>query len=400
MVLLLLISGIIGYGLYYVFIKTPESKLLPQKTTAPSVTGELPSAGVRPATTTATTGAGETASFLPSSEIVQPGGESYYKPGFETALVKETVTYPSMNKNGDIRFYNANSGKFYRVTNDGQIKELSSQVFYNAQKITWAKNKNQAVIEYPDSSKIVYNFETNKQTTLPKHWEDFSFSPEGGEIAAKSIGMSPENRWLVTTKEDGTGARLIEPMGNNEDKVMVDWSPNRQVVAFSQTGEPMGAERREILLIGLNGENFKSIVVEGAGFQPEWSNTGKKLLYSVYSSRNDWKPELWITDAYGDSIGNNRRELKINTWADKCAFGNDATLFCAVPKDLPQGAGMSREVANSSMDDLYKIDLTTGIKTSIALENNYNINNITYDSTGNKLFFTALDKPGIFQASL
>ena len=183
-------------------------------------------------------------------------------------------------------------------------------------------------------------------------------------------------------------------------KVIVDWSPSRQVVAFSQTGEPLGAERREILLIGLNGENFKSITVEGVGFQPRWSNTGKKLLYSVYSSRTDFKPELWITDSYGDSIGGNRKALSLNTWADKCTFGDDSTLFCGVPRELPQGAGMSREVANTSVDDLYKIDLKTGIKTLVPLNDSHNISNISYDQKNNKLFFTSLNELGIFEASL
>jgi dipeptidyl aminopeptidase/acylaminoacyl peptidase len=315
-------------------------------------------------------------------------------------VVSETATYPSLNTGGDFRYYNANDGKFYRVLPNGAIQNLSDQVFYNAQKVTWAKNKNTAVIEYPDNSKIVYNFDTNKQVTLPKHWQDFSFSSDGGEIAAKSIGMDPSNRWLVTINSDGTGSKLIEPMGENADKVTVDWSPSKQVVAFSQTGAPQGGERREILFVGLNGENFKSTVVEGSGFQPQWSTTGKKLLYSVYSSRSDFKPELWLVDSYGDSIGNNRHLLSLNTWADKCTFSNDDTAFCAVPKDLPTGAGMARDIAAYNYDDLYKIDLKTGLKTPIPLNDNYNVTNISYDAGSNKIMFTDLNRTGVFESQL
>jgi dipeptidyl aminopeptidase/acylaminoacyl peptidase len=140
--------------------------------------------------------------------------------------------------------------------------------------------------------------------------------------------------------------------------------------------------------------------VEGLGFEPQWSPTGKKLLYSVYNANSDYKPELWIVNSYGDQIGSDRKTVKLNTWADKCSFGDDNTLFCAVPKDLPEGAGMSREVANESYDDLYKVDLKTGLKTPLNLNGDYNITNISYDPAKNKVIFTDLNKTGVFEAKL
>lgn len=395
----LAVSGLIAYGLYYIFISTRKIGQPPPPSGEVLPPGQLPGAGPAPATTTGVT-LGPEGELLPISGIIEPTTPAYYKPVAVRQVVSETATYPSLNAGGDFRYYNANDGKFYRVMPDGSIKTLSDQIFFNAQKVTWAKNKNEAVVEYPDSSKIIYNFDTNKQVTLPKHWQDFSFSADGAQVAAKSIGLDPSNRWLVTVDSDGTGAKLIEPMGENGDKVTVNWSPSQQVVAFSQTGEPQGGERREVLFIGLNGENFKSAIVEGSGFQPQWSTTGKKLLYSVYSSRSDFKPELWLVDAYGENIGNNRRLLKLNTWADKCTFSNDDTAFCAVPKDLPSGAGMARDIAGYNYDDLYKIDLKTGLKTPIPLNDNFNITNISYNAGTKKIMFTDLNKTGVFESQL
>ncbi len=395
----LAVVGLIGYGLYYIFISTKKIGQ-PQPPTGTNLPpGQLPISGNAPPTATGTT-QGPGGELLPISGIIEPASPSFYKPVSVKQVITETVTYPSLNSGGDFRYYNANDGKFYKVLPGGGTKALSDQVFYNAQKVTWAQNKNEAVIEYPDSSKIVYNFDTNKQVTLPKHWQDFSFSADGSQIAAKSIGLDSSNRWLVTVGSDGSGAKLIEPMGDNADKVTVNWSPSQQVVAFSQTGNPQSGEGREVLFIGLNGENFKSTIVEGSGFQPQWSTTGKKLLYSVYSSRSDFKPELWLVDSYGDSIGNNRKLLKLNTWADKCTFSNDNTAFCAVPKDLPTGAGMSRDIAAYNYDNLYKIDLTTGLKTPIPLNDNYNVTNISYDAAHNKLMFTDLNRTGVFESQL
>ncbi|HSR89286.1 MAG TPA: hypothetical protein VLK22_02695 [Candidatus Udaeobacter sp.] len=396
----LALVGLIGYGLYFIFTSTGKIGQAPQLPAGNiTTTGQLPVSGHAPSTTPGTT-RGPNGEILPISGVIETTTPSYYKPDAVKQITSETAIYPSLNTGGDLRFYNANNGKFYRAMPSGEIKTLSDQVFYNAQKVTWAKNINEAVIEYPDNSKIIYNFDANKQVTLPKHWQDFSFSADGGQIAAKSIGTDPSNRWLVIVNNDGTGARLIEPMGDNADKVTVDWSPSQQVVAFSQTGAPQGGERREVLFVGLNGENFKSAIVEGSGFEPKWSTTGKKLLYSVYSAGSDFKPELWLVDSYGDSIGDNRRLLKLNTWADKCTFSNDDTAFCAVPKNLPTGAGMSRDIAANNYDDLYKIDLKTGLKSPIPLNSNYNITNISYDPGHNKIIFTDLNKTGVFESQL
>ncbi len=398
---LLVATILIGFGLYALFKRATIVQAPVEVPSEPA--GQLPGAGER--TSTAATGGTGTGQLgrgvqttLPAIPQVTPGG--YYQTAPVTKLTSDQVDFAGYSQAGNIRYYNQGDGKFYRLASDGQMRSLSDQTFYNVSNVTWANNNDKAVLEYPDGSKTIYDFEKQKQVTLPKHWEQFSFSPDSTQLAAKSIGLSPENRWLVTVNDDGSGTTLVEPMGENSDKVQIDWSPNRQTVAFSQTGEPLGGERREVLFVGLHGENFKSAVVEGLGFQPQWSPTGQKLLYSVYSTRSDFKPELWITDSYGDNIGGNRQMLKLNTWADKCAFAGDTTLFCAVPRDLPQGAGILPEVAADNKDDMYKIDLKTGLKTNISLGGDYNIKSINFDQTKNKVFFTDATQSGVFQIKL
>jgi hypothetical protein len=398
-VALLVVTALLAYALYYFFKKTgPLAGIQPTGPIAtPTPGGVLPSTGGRVSTTApGVPGAGA----LPVAGYI-PGVEpSYYRADAVNRLTDTQTTYTSVGKAGGVRYYNASDGKFYNLQADGTTKAMSDNVFYNVSKVTWAKSNDKAVLEYPDSSKIIYNFETQKQVTLPKHWEEFSFSPDSTEITAKAIGLAPENRWLVTVNDDGTGTKLIEAMGENQDKVIIDWSPSRQAVAFSMTGQPLGLYRKEVLVVGLNHENFKSIVVEGMGFQPQWSPTGKKLLYSVYSSRTDLKPELWVTNAYGQDIGSGRQNLEIATWADKCAFAGDTTLYCAVPRSLPQGAGISPAIAAGTPDDLYKIDLKTGLKTTIPTGGDYAIDNISYDETNKRLLFDDPNQSGVFEVKL
>lgn len=398
---LIIVTVLIALALYFVFKKTTATPTPSDKSTEEG--GTLPTAGDRNFETTAEDVAvpvfeGSNPVSIPPIPQISPTNN------LQTPTVKkvldENISHTSLSSGNGARFYNNNNGKFYKLESDGQLRELSEQVFYNVSDVTWAKNNDKAVLTYPDNTKTIYDFEKEKQVTLPKHWQEFSFSPDSSQVAAKSMGLSPDNRWLVTINDDGSGTTLIEPMGENAKKVQINWSPSRQTVAFSQTGQAMGADRREVLFVGLNGENFKSAIVEGQGFQPQWSPDGQKLLYSVYSSRTDFKPEIWITDSYGDNIDQNRQMLKLNTWANKCSFGDENTLFCAVPRDLPQGAGMSPEIAASSNDDMYKIDLKTGYKTIVPLDSDYNIKNISYDKTKNKLFFTDTFQNGVFEIKL
>ncbi len=382
-VFILAVLGI-AIALYYVFIKKPP---LPAAPPAPPVAitppGVLPPAvvgrppGVIPGV--------PPPAVLPRVSPTAQGGVT-----LTTTLSEAPVLNPLLTSDGrQLNFYNQNDGRFYRVGPDGRVELLSDKAFFNVQKITWAPQGDKGILEYPDGSKIFYDFSSQRQVTIPKHWEDFSFSPQGEKIAAKSIGLDPANRWLIAADPDGGNAELIEPMGENADKVTVSWSPNQQVIAFSETGQPLGFFRKEIILIGKNGERFNPLITEGLGFNPLWSATGDQLLYSVWNAATDYKPELWLTGAQGNAIGANRRRLEINTWADKCVFADNVTLYCAVPQDLPRGAGVERGVAQNNPDTLYKIDLTNGSKTLVATtDNNYAMNQLMISADKSILYFT------------
>ena len=255
------------------------------------------------------------------------------------------------------------------------------------EKIVWSPNKDKAILEYPDGANIVYNFTANKQITLPTHWKDFKFSANGQQIVMKSMGLDPDNRWLAIANSDGSKARRIEALGEKDATVYPSWSPNNQTIAMYTEG--IDFNRQEVFFVGLNKENFKSLVIEGRGFQPKWSPKGDRLLYSVYSSDNNMKPKLWISNAQGENIGAGRKSLSVETWANKCVFADDANVYCAVPKKLEEGSGLFPEMALNTSDNLYKINTKTGLKKLVAIPNgDYNISNPIISDNGQYLYFT------------
>lgn len=316
-----------------------------------------------------------------------------------TPLVSSPTLNPNLSASGDLRYYNKSDGRFYTVDENGNVIRLSDRVFYEVDDVTWAPSTEKAILEYPDGSKIMYDFKTEKQVTLPSYWEDFSFDYSGEQIVAKSMGLDEDNRWLIVSGSDGSKATALEPIGERSDYVFPSWSPNNQIVAMYTKG--VDFDRQEVFFVGLNGENFKSTIVEGRGLQSQWSDNGSTLLYSVYHSRDDYKPQLWIVGASGDSIGTNRQSLSLNTWAEKCTFASNSEIYCAVPENLESGAGMFPELADRTKDNLYKIDLNTGAKTLIAVPNGaFNISQIMVPDNQDYLYFTDKLSEMIYQIKL
>jgi phage baseplate assembly protein gpV len=367
-----------GYGIYYFFFRPAPAEEIVEEYEEYIPPSGLPGAGgAKPKPAEAEIPAGVS--------LIAKGGLTYV-----STLTDGNILGATMSDNGrTMSFYNKADGKFYRLTPAGDITQIGNKTFYNVEDVSWSPDSAKAVLEYPDGSNIIYDFASEKQITLPKHWEEFEFSPDSEKIAAKSMDEDPDNRWLVTVNSDGTGTQPIELLGNNANKVQIAYSPTGQVVAFSSTGEAQGFSRQDILLLGLNGENFKALRVNGLGFEGKWSTGGERLLYSVYNSDSEYKPVIWITDAAGDNIGTNRRNLGLNTWTDKCAFFDDFTLYCAVPQTMDRGIGFQPKLANKISDVFYRIDIRTGLKTLLAIPSGqYTAKDLMVSADEQFIFFT------------
>ncbi|HAZ29052.1 MAG TPA: hypothetical protein DCY48_04760 [Candidatus Magasanikbacteria bacterium] len=399
-ILFIIVTILLGYLMYRVFFakKTPKPPTPQTQEQLPG--GQFPIIGEGGQPGQIVTGTIQ----LPTAGFVPPQTPALPPPPAQTPLVQklanDIVVSPAADSFGGAKFYNAQDGKFYRLLPDGTLALLSDDVFFGVENVSWSPKTEEAIIEYPDGANIYFDFETKKQVTLPKHWENFSFSPTATKIAAKSIGLSPETRWLITADPQGNNITLVEPMGQNADKVDVNWSPNQQIVATSLTGKPMGGNREQVLMIGLHGEVFKAIIAEGQFLDSAWSKTGEKLLFSSYSTASDYKPELWISNAAGDLIGTGRKPLGLNTWAEKCTFADDRFVYCAVPKTLPTGSGFEQSLADAIEDDLYKIDTQTGIKSKLLLEEGHVIDTILVNGDTDALYFTDKNQKGIFTIAL
>lgn len=396
-----IVSAGLGWLIYWVFFRTsPVPESLDVADQVP--TGSLPQA--QEGAQLGTDGYEffdsdglDTADFVEQPE--QANGQTQGNLTILTDQIARVVS-PTPSNDG-FRYYDPSSGLFYRVGDDGVPALLSDRRFYSVDQVSWGNTSNKAVITYPDGSNILYDFSNQQQVTLPKHWEDFSFSPNDDKIAAKSIGNNERNRYLVVANPDGTNPQPVEELGQNQDKVDVSWSPNNQIIAFAYTGDPIGFDRQAIVMVGQHHENFKQLIVEGRGFVPSWSPSGKNLLYSVYDASNGYRPTLWVSGAVGDSINANRRQLNIQTWADKCTWQSETVIYCAVPAALPEGAGLQRELVSQLQDTIYRIDLQSGQSVDIGQpQGAAPIEQLQVSPSGDALYFSRQDSGQFFRYQL
>lgn len=293
-----------------------------------------------------------------------------------------------------VQWYDRTTGKFYRLGPDGQPVLMTDAAYIGANSVNWSPNGNQAIITFPDGSKILYDFTTKKQTTLPTELNNFSWSPQSDQIVSKYLDSNnTDNQWLVITKPDGSQSQTVEQLGANADRVIPTWSPNDQVVGTYQ--KSVNSTQSQIYFLGTQGENYPSALVDGLGFIPNWSPDGRKLLYSTYTADNNNNPHLFIMNGSADKLGTGMIDLGLDTWADKCAFTSDSmTVYCAVPYYLNEGSGIHREFSQGVPDNVYKIDLTTGVSQIIArpvdsdLQQRFSMTNLQLNADGSYLYFT------------
>ena len=386
---------ILGYIIYYIFFKPIPNAPGTRRVVAPPTT-ELPSSGKRPSGSAGTEGEGAENQTLPvagSVPIAPPDEIASGNKTYAVPVIYSGTKGAALDSSGKLNYYNELDGKFYAVDSLGNSETRSLETFPNASNITFSPNGNNAVIEFPDNTKIMYDFKNSRQYTLPSEAQDIQFSRASDQLAYEFITDNPDNNWLIVAKTTGESASAVEHIGTaNIDDILVNWSPDNTKIAFFRKSGGLNSE--EVFLVGQNQENFKSLKVNGRGFEGTWSPNGDKLVYTVYHPDSGYRPELWVTQSGDENIGTGNKNLGIRTWTSKCAFGDNKSLYCAVPLYLEEGTGIYPALSEEVPDMIYKINPDTGFKQQIAIPTNslglgfYTVQKLMVPPDGSILYMT------------
>jgi hypothetical protein len=390
-----------GFGVYYLFFKPTELSLiekailensqLPQAGEGANgnligKSGGLPSSG----------NISETTSEFDMADDYAQGGKTKTLPVFENRV--GSVGFLDEN----INYYNLEDNKFYSLpTNGNKPQLLSDKEFFGVSDVEWANDGQSVIIFYPDGNRIYYDFSKDKQITLNKGLQEPDFS-DSGEVAFKNISNNLDENWIIVTNPSNGQTELVESMGENADFVDINWSPDKQIVATYY--KPIGLNSSEVFFIDLASENLKSLVVDGSNFKGIWSPDGRKIVYEVVNSANRYNPTIFIVDARGEDVGRHKFNLGLTTWVDKCTFSGNLTLYCAVPRELIEGAGLYPELITETNDLIYKINLITGTKELLAdpifNDQDFSIEKIKVDEQNKKIYFVDSLTGGVYEMKI
>jgi len=269
------------------------------------------------------------------------------------ALVQGFPMAASVNVTGGINYYDTDDAKFYTVGPDGTKQLLSSEEFPGVDDVVWSPSADSGILTYRDGRNVFYDFTKNKMSILPRGLVDPVFREDGETIAYKLETGNQSDNWIVVSAVDGQGAKPVQPMGENGDRVEMMWSADQKIIATFR--QPKGIDREEIFFIGLEGENFLSMEVQGSGFRGVWSPDGKYMLYHTVMAQDNYLPHLWVSSAGGSA----QYDFGVTTWVDKCAFQKGTSVaYCAVPESLTEGAGLAPEAARGLRYQILKVDVT------------------------------------------
>jgi len=381
----LIVVGILTYALWWVFFRSVEQSLTPAVNDNLS-NNRLPN--INDGSVNNINIASGNRIGLPDIQPLPPSPVALGGSTDVNIAVSRNADFAVPTSDNQVIYYDRDTERVYKISEyNKEPQAIATQRFPKASKFVWSPKKDEAIISFPDGSKIMYDFDKQKQYTLPKQWDSFDFSSAGNQVIFRNIESNSDYNWLSVANPDGTGATLVEHMGKNADKVQPAWSPQNNIVAFYH--KYVSAEREEIIFVGLHGENYASLTIDGQGFKGKWSPSGLYMLYEAYSAATSYKPNIYVVAGTGsDNVQGQQVDLGVNTWIDKCLFATDTKVYCAVPKELPVGSAISPSIADTSDDVFYEINLVTGrISPLASLVGSFNVKDPFLSADKKKLYF-------------
>lgn len=148
---------LIALAIYFTFFHRATTVTIENGGTTSGTTGGLPTAnngtgGTSGSSSGSSSGNGSTS--LPPSKVANGGNT------ITTLLTNTKVLSPTVTASGSVAYYDPADGKFYTMTPTETSPRSPSKRSPKRQSVTFDTGATEAVIEYPDGSNVVYNFDT------------------------------------------------------------------------------------------------------------------------------------------------------------------------------------------------------------------------------------------------
>jgi hypothetical protein len=300
-----------------------------------------------------------------------------------TSALGLIVTTNSQTKTEQVFFVDRKSGNLYEITANNDLLCLTGETLSDLQEVYWGQDKagqhlitrlakfNQLItvsglIKKSDSAD---NLGTINNQILGTNISALAVSPNGSQFFT-----------LETTTGGGVTGYLNDWTGKNKKKVWSfqfgDWQinwPKDNLISLTTT--PSGSEEGYLYFLNPTTGALTKILKGVKGLTANVAPDDKKLIYTSHS--------LSGLATYLYNVATQKTvALGLNTLPEKCLWADKNTLYCAVPRNIPNGLYPDNWYQGkiTFVDDIWKIDLsqTQPLTTlAIQLKSSYDLVNLT-----------------------
>jgi len=402
LIILIIVSlGIIGYVIISQNPNVNLARFWPIGSTADNQTPKVPANFFPEATTTTNsllnpTRAPNTTSASTSSpdNFVSDNPNLAGRSALGLALVNN-------NKKERVLFIDRASGNLYEITDQNELVRLTNETISNIGEIYWGQDKagERVILRLP--ALPAQAGQAGQITNLSGLIKPSATSTDLGKLTSQTL--SPDIRALAVAP-DGTKFFTLETSANGIIGFLNDWSgknkkkiwsfafgdwqatwPKANIISL-QT-RPSASDSGYLYFLDPATGKFTKIISGIAGLTTKISPDGQKI---IFSRSNLGQFGLYLHDVASQKTSS----PGVNTLPEKCTWGDNNTLYCAVPRAIPTGLYPDNWYQGkiTFTDDVWKIDLAQKTTALIfPLKGNYDLVNLVLAPKRGWLY--AINKP-------
>lgn len=305
-------------------------------------------------------------------------------------LTDEAIIGPTLTADGqNIKYYLKENGHVYQVSLDGsKTRQISLTPLKNLIKAVWSPRGDKVITIFRDDegvvTKYLYDYNIKQATLYDRYIQYIAWSPQGDKIAYHYFNEFLETNNISLANPNGSNWQNI--FNTRMEDLIVNWAPNK----ISLHQRPSGLVANNLYILNPGTGDFHKIIDKEYGLDVKWSPDGDKVLYSA-TSQQGTNIGLYLVDGQGE----NKKDLGIDTLAEKCVWSQDQrTVYCAVPKKIPSRDILPDDYYKgtfTSSDVFWKINTELDEKTLLSYpsetEGGYDATNLLLSPREDKLFF-------------
>lgn len=284
---------------------------------------------------------------------------------------------------GAILFFRKEGGEFLQYSFPvGSTESLSKIAIVRLIDTVWSPTRDRVAVSYSDGetvkSFLYRGVGSTSVMTLPLNTKSVAWSPTGSSIAY----LTEKDGETLLTTADANGKNQATIYKTAMKEVSVRW-PSADTF-FLET-RPSGVVPGYVFSLARSRQELKRFLGPLYGLTTLWSPKGERVLVGSTDKNGKSLPPV-----IRDSLGREVMTLDFHTLPEKCTWVSEETLYCAVPRGIPQESIIPDDYLKGELntnDRIVVVDIKAKTVTGLYNEGGYDMANLRATKDGKYLFF-------------